>query len=141
MVLADISGFIDVSLLNTIAQCSATFIAITAGFFTTKMISLSTERSRIQRKKSEIESQLLTLQKKETRFNDKGEDILMRYAIERVDQLTQDMMRNPLDYNLLTPHDLINSFEKYHKFDPTDKHIKILTGKKCKVSSCYPNQQ
>ena len=60
MVLADISGFIDVSLMNTIAQCSATFIAITAGFFTTKMISLSTERSRIQRKKSEIESQLLT---------------------------------------------------------------------------------
>ncbi len=72
MVLADISGFIDVSLMNTIAQCSATFIAITAGFFTTKMISLSTERSRIQRKKSEIESQLLTLKQKETRFNDKG---------------------------------------------------------------------
>lgn len=43
-----ISSLVDTQLMLTIAQASATFVAIMAGFFTTKIISISSDKKRIE---------------------------------------------------------------------------------------------
>ena len=48
-----ISSMADTQLMLTIAQASATFVAIMAGFFTTKVISISSDRKRIENKITE----------------------------------------------------------------------------------------
>lgn len=116
--------------MTTIAQSSATFIAITAGFFTTKIISLSTEKSRLERQKNETESKLRTLSDKQSRLDGKREEILMRHAIERVDNLVKEINSNPLDYSLSKLEDLITAFEKNYEFSPTERQVRILTDRK-----------
>lgn len=48
----------DTQLANSLIQVSGIFIAIIGGFLTTKILSLGTERNRIRRKLSEIESDI-----------------------------------------------------------------------------------
>jgi hypothetical protein len=45
-------------LMTTLAQISATFIAITAGFYTTKIISIINDKSRIKGRTNEFEAEL-----------------------------------------------------------------------------------
>ena len=46
---------INTDLMTTIAQISATFIAITAGFYTTKIVSIINDKSRIKGRTKELE--------------------------------------------------------------------------------------
>jgi hypothetical protein len=126
MALVELSPYIDVALMTTIAQSAATFIAITAGFFTTKIISLSTERSRLIRRLAETESQLRTLKQKESRYNGKRESILNEKATERVNELSREIVTNPQQYPLSSTQDLLKYFETYYQFKPTERHIKML---------------
>ena len=56
--MTDISIVADIPLLHTIAQTSATFVAIIAGFYTTKIISLSNEQRRILQRINELDNEL-----------------------------------------------------------------------------------
>lgn len=95
MVLSDISVFIDIPLMNTIAQSSATFIAITAGFFTTKIISLSTEKSRLERRKNEIESELRATSQKQSEYKKQMDNLSEKDASERVDDFVDIVITSP----------------------------------------------
>jgi hypothetical protein len=114
MALVELSPYIDIALMTTIAQSAATFIAITAGFFTTKIISLSTERSRLIRRLAETESQLRTLKQKESRYNGKRESILNEKVTERVNELSHEIVTNPQQYPLSSTQDLLKYFETYY---------------------------
>ena len=49
---------VDTSLMFTLAQVSATFVAIISGFYTSKIISISSEKQRIRNKIAEIDAEL-----------------------------------------------------------------------------------
>ena len=49
--------------MTTIAQISATFIAITAGFYTTKIISIINDKSRIKGRSRELDAELIQVNK------------------------------------------------------------------------------
>ncbi len=49
--------------MTTIAQISATFIAITAGFYTTKIISIINDKSRVKGRAKELEAELFLVKR------------------------------------------------------------------------------
>jgi hypothetical protein len=48
----------DIPLFHSIAQTSATFVAIIAGFYTTKIISLSNDKRRILQRINELDNEI-----------------------------------------------------------------------------------
>ena len=49
---------VDISLFHSIAQTSATFVAIIAGFYTTKIVTLSNDKRRILQRINELDNEL-----------------------------------------------------------------------------------
>jgi hypothetical protein len=132
--LADISGFIDISLMNTITQSSATFIAITAGFFTTKIISLSTEKSRLERRKNEIESELRAYRQKQSEYKKQIDHLLEVDASERVDDFEGAVRAIPPDqYVIASSVDLIRYFREYYGRPPSERETRILSERSAKM--------
>jgi hypothetical protein len=55
---AELSSVLDIPLIHTLAQASATFIAILAGFYTTKVLSIASDKNRLAAKIKEIHNEL-----------------------------------------------------------------------------------
>jgi hypothetical protein len=49
---------VDISLMLTIAEVSATFVAIVSGLYTSKIISLSSDKQKIRGRIQEIDAEL-----------------------------------------------------------------------------------
>ena len=74
----------------TLAQISATFIAITAGFYTTKIISIVNDKARIKGRIDEYKIESTPLREKYTKLKseidslDDEKDSERYYGIERI---------------------------------------------------------
>ncbi|MDQ6667836.1 MAG: hypothetical protein M3Y53_06370 [Thermoproteota archaeon] len=84
------ASLVDVPLMLSISSATATFVTILAGFYTTKIISISNEKRRICMKIKEIELEL---------------DSRKKYVAVLTSRMGE--IRNACD------QDLIESFEKY----------------------------
>ena len=72
-----LSSVLDPTLTSTVVQATATFVAIIAGFYTTKIIALSTEIERLKQRLREIlgeityrNGKIVTLQQRQQRVDD-----------------------------------------------------------------------
>ena len=55
---AELSFVLDIPLMHAIAQVSATFIAIIAGFYTSKILSIASDKNRLTAKIKEIQNEV-----------------------------------------------------------------------------------
>jgi hypothetical protein len=55
---AELSLVLDMPLMHAIAQASATFIAILAGFYTSKILSIASDKNRLAAKAKEIQNEI-----------------------------------------------------------------------------------
>jgi hypothetical protein len=120
-----ISSMVDTQLMLTIAQASATFVAIMAGFFTTKIISISSDKKRIESKIAEDD---IKRQGKEMKIMDYKEiigNIERRKAERSVDSFVNDLLDEPL-LNIYTLEQLKHKYAEKYMFEPNEYEIKIL---------------
>lgn len=128
-----ISSLVDIELLNTIAQISATFIAITAGFYTTKIISIVNEKSRISSRINEYEVELNLLRQSHSTYTKKIDQIdeerknefiehFKEVALGPFKEITLGQGRVIKDVN-----DLVSIYSKYYRIVPSEGIIKTLT--------------
>ena len=107
--------------MNTIAQSSATFIAITAGFFTTKIISLSSEKSRLSRTEREKESELRILTEKENEYRNQIDNQLEKGASEIIDDFENAIYTDPPnEYQIKNGEDILRYFKEYYGRQPNE---------------------
>jgi uncharacterized metal-binding protein len=57
-VAAELSFVLDIPLTHTLAQASATFIAIVAGFYIAKILSIASDKNRVAAKIKEIQNEV-----------------------------------------------------------------------------------
>jgi len=123
-----ISSLVDTQLMLTIAQASATFVAIMAGFFTTKIISISSDKKRIENKIAEGN---ITRQDKEIKIRDYKEIINyieQRRAERSIDNSINDLLDEPsLEAYIL--EQLKQKFTTKYELEPNEYEIKILDNK------------
>lgn len=120
-----ISSMVDTQLMLTIAQASATFVAIMAGFFTTKVISISSDRKRIENK---ITEDNIIRQGKEVKIRGYKEiisNIEQRQAERSVDSFVNDLLDEPA-LDIYTLEQLKHKYAEKYMFEPNEYEIKIL---------------
>lgn len=80
----------------TISQASATFVAIIAGFFTTKIISISNDKKRIKNKLAEFDIELGTRQGIIRDYENANSKIYQKWARESVSSFTNSLLQEPI---------------------------------------------
>lgn len=127
-----ISSIVDTQLMLTIAQASATFVAIMAGFFTTKIISISSDKKRIENKISEDD---IIRQGKEIKIRGYKEiigNIEHSKAERSVDSFVNDLLDEP-SLEVYTLQQLKSKFTERYMFEPNEYEIKILDNEYDKI--------
>lgn len=121
---------IDTPLLLAISQASATFVAILAGFYTTKILSISSERKKFRSKIKDIDNELRWRAKTVDSLKTEIDNIHNRWAKEAVDQFEKNLVSQPSYYNTInTPEDIKQEYIKRHDLyerSPSEKEIEIL---------------
>jgi hypothetical protein len=108
----------------TIVQASATFVAIIAGFFTTKIISISNDRKKLENKLVECNIQLQGRRNILSEYEGTIEGIYEKWGQEEIVSFVSDMLKE-IDLHLYTVDELESRFhEKY--LNPSEQHLRIL---------------
>lgn len=89
------SVVVNVPLMLTIAQASATFVAIIAGFFTTKIISISNDRKRILNKLAECNIQLQGRNDILSEYEGTIEEIYEKWGQEKISGFISEILEEP----------------------------------------------
>ena len=112
-------------LSNTILQITGVFIAIIGGFFTTKLLSIATERKKIQRKINEINSELKYQEDIIMANHENADSILQSWAQEDVEKFRNDLLSqsNLKEYS---KNELINMYESSKKNSSNDFEKEII---------------
>jgi hypothetical protein len=85
---------VDTQLMLTIAGVSATFVAIVSGFYTSKILSLSSDRQRIRNRISEIDAELKPQEKSAKNYEDLLHNYNKTIAEGSVDGLETDLLND-----------------------------------------------
>jgi hypothetical protein len=100
----------DETLMSSLTQSAATFVAILAGFYTTKILTIAGDKSRIEHKINYLKSEIsfeteniknLKLEKSNTQ--EEKENQLLQYFVE----IIKDKSQFPVFPNINTYDDLI----------------------------------
>ena len=83
---------VDINLMLTIAEASATFVAIVAGFFTTKIISISGEKKRLRSRLAELEAELISRDRLAKRYKSVMDGIESRWARGSIDNFIRRLL-------------------------------------------------
>jgi hypothetical protein len=125
--MVDTAIIADIPLFHTIAQTSATFVAIVAGFYTLKIVTLSNDKRRLLQRINELDNEfrakddyLKELKKSESDIDNESDKDTIRHLIEYI---TDDYDKYE---NIHSFEDLKKWFEKYYGFLPTDNQERIL---------------
>jgi type III secretory pathway component EscV len=123
-----VTSAVNAGLMTALAQISATFIAITAGFYTTKITSITNDKSRINGRIKElateysiVEANSKTVQKKKNSINEVD-------AQENINTFITDLLSDSMlpSITIKTIDDLILIFEKFYKRTPSELERKIV---------------
>ena len=85
----------DVSLLLTISQASATFVAILAGFYTTKVLSISNEKKRLHSITKAIDNELRSRGRTVDELTAEIDSIHNRWDEETVQSFVKYILEEP----------------------------------------------
>lgn len=123
------------SLMSTIAQTAATFVAILAGFYTTKIISIAGDKNRIENKIQEINLEIVLTKKNIEIIENELDEIINRNDESLVDSFIEyviDEIRSSLFYNDIPDYTFDNlkeEFIKYYDDNITENQAKKLNEK------------
>ena len=123
------------SLMPTIAQTAATFVAILAGFYTTKIISIAGDKNRIENKLQEINLEIILTKKNIEIIENELNEIVNRDDESIVDNFIEyviDEIRSSLFYNDIPDYTFDNlkeEFIKYYDDSITENQAKKLEEK------------
>lgn len=101
----------DTQLMYTIAQVSAAFVAIIVGFYTSRILSLSSERQRIQNKISEIDAEIEQRNKIAQIYQGHLDEIFTEQARDSVRHFRIRLLREQV-LKEFTVDELIANFKK-----------------------------
>jgi len=117
----------DTQLTNTLVQVSGIFVAIMGGFFTTKMLSMSTEKNRIQRKITEIDSEIDNNRDVVSHYQDIVDNLGTNWAEEDVRNFKDDLLKKyPTEE--FSKEEMIDEYTKYRGFEyvPNRHELSVL---------------
>jgi predicted RND superfamily exporter protein len=121
---------VDTSLLLAISQASATFVAILAGFYTTKIISISSEKKKLHSKIREIDNELTWRRRTVASLAREIDNIHNKWDEEAVESFAQYLVTQPYYNNTInTFEDIKQRFEEYYEQPPSENRLKILERK------------
>lgn len=98
--------------MHTLAQASATFIAILAGFYTNKVLSIASEKNRLAAKIKEIQNEVEWRKDYATEIRKKVDEIDNRANEEFVGTFRNFIVDSHFD-GLPTPNEIKENFRKY----------------------------
>ncbi len=114
----------DTQLMYTIAQVSAAFVAIIAGFYTSRILSLSSEKQRIQNKISEIETEIDERSKTAEGYQARLDEYYQEDAEEVVKRFTSELLAEDVLSEFVFD-DLLANFKKLELREP-DKYERAI---------------
>ncbi len=113
--------------MATLAQSAATFVAILAGFYTTKIISISSEKKKIEQKVHEIENEIRWRTKRSVVLNNKKQEILQEGEEKSVNWFIEWVTTRPFfAENIDSEENIIKSFTEVLGVNPTEYQKKVL---------------
>jgi len=118
----------DPALMFTIAQVSGVFVAIVAGLYTTKLISISSEKNRLRTRLSEIDIEINGKQPLLAQYNGIIDGIENKWADERIRRFVDDLLEEE-DLKKYTLKELKEKFVEYNQMKLNEYEEKILTDK------------
>ena len=101
--------------MTTIAQISATFIAITAGFYTTKIVSIINDKSRIKGRTKELEAELMLVTKNYDNLQEQIDAIDNRNREDWKESLRDFFMHRIEVEAINNLNDLGSAFESFYE--------------------------
>jgi hypothetical protein len=122
---AEPSFVLDIPLMHTLAQASATFIAILAGFYTNKVLSIVFEKNRLAAKIKEIQNEVEWRKEHATDIRKKVDRIDNRADEEFVKTFRGSIVDSHFN-GLPTPDEVREKFRKYAAEVYSDNLQRIL---------------
>lgn len=95
------------------------------GFFTTKMLSMSTEKNRIQRKLTEIESELSNKQKITSHYQNIVDNLGMQWATEDIGDFKMDLSKHSL-LKEFSKEEIVTEYAKHKNKSPNSYELKVI---------------
>jgi hypothetical protein len=118
---------VDAPLMLTIAQVSATFVAIVAGLYTSKILSISSEKQRIQNKIAEIDAEARQRHSIIDDYQSRIDPTFMKRASDDIEDFVTDLLSES-DLKVYSLDELKTMFAEYEKpKQPNEYHTKVLT--------------
>jgi hypothetical protein len=108
--------------MTALAQISATFIAITAGFYTTKVISITNDKSRINGRIKELETERSIVEADSKTVQKQINLIEETDANEQVKMFFTSLLNDSMlgSFKIETVDDLIEIYKKYYERIPSN---------------------
>jgi hypothetical protein len=113
-------------LMLTIAQVSATFVAIIAGFYTTKILSISSEKQRVRNKIKEIEAEINQRNDNVLVYQDRIKEIYLNRARRFVDHFADTLILED-DLKDYTLEEIIAKYKELEYEEPDEYDLQILS--------------
>lgn len=118
----------EVQLFDTVAQVSGIFVAIIGGFFTTKILSISTERNRLSRQLNQLDPTIRTKDELIIHHQNIVDRISITWAEWEIDYFKENLLRSEeiKDYS---EDEIIEKFYEYKQekeIVPNEYEIAIL---------------
>jgi hypothetical protein len=114
--------------MTALAQVSATFIAITAGFYTTKIISITNDKARINGRIRELEAEYSIVEADSKTIRKQINLIDGTDAKENIKTFIADLLRDSMlrSFRINTVDDLIVLYKKFYTRSPSELEEKII---------------
>jgi len=117
--------FANPDLMFALAQISAVFVAIIAGFYTTKVLSISNERKRLRNRIEEIDLEINGKKPIINNYNTIIDNILIPRAEKTVSSFTKELLKEP-NIHECSLKELKDEFTKIEKYQPNEYESEIL---------------
>jgi hypothetical protein len=117
---------VNAQLMFTIAQVSSAFVAIVAGFYTSKIITISSEKQRIQNKIAETNTEIEHRAKIANVYQGRVDETLSKWAKERVDDFVGDLLADEDDLHEYSIQELRLKFKEITHEEPDKYEDAIL---------------
>jgi hypothetical protein len=125
-----VSLVIDIPLMHTIAQASATFIAILAGFYTAKVLSISSDKERIRRRIKEVKREIDNKRTDIRNLANEINSIQNKWDEERVDYFTEHIATTLSSVGKINNlNDLKQYFRNFFNLPSSENEERILADK------------
>lgn len=125
---------VNAQLMFTIAQVSAAFVAIIAGFYTSKIITISSEKQRIRNKIAEIDAEIEQRTKIADKYQGKLDEVFSKWATDAVQDFTGDLLADESDLREYTLDELLVKFKEITNEEPDSYERAILTKERDKIN-------